>query len=318
MKFKDWWLNFGCFLTGYRYDIIKVCSELSSKRVKRFTSAILIICVIWAFVGYVFTSRYLKTDWYFSLFGAITTTLIVVQIERIIIHSPKGRVLTASRVVLGITMALIGSVIIDQILFKEDIEKEKLFTDQAKIDKLYASESVELRNQIKQIDSSLVYKEAERQKLNDEISRRPTQTYYTKQVTTQINPGDTVASESKITTATEQANPKISILTSVDDQIQKLVEQKRVKETVLLNLRPSVEAKVQKNIGFLDELDVLFTLLSNSHKALVVWILWIVILFSLELLVLIVKWGESETDYDARLKQQMDLHFKRIELLEKQ
>jgi Domain of unknown function (DUF4407) len=318
MKFKDWWLNFGCFLTGYRYDIIKVCSELSAKRVKRFTSAMLIICVIWAFVGYAFSARYLKTEWYLSLLGAITTTLIVIQIERIIILSPKGKILATSRVILGITMALIGSVIIDQILFKEDIEKEKLFTDQVKIDKLYANESVELRSQISQIDSSLNYKETERQKLNDEISRKPTQTYYTRQVTTQKNLGDTVATESTMTTATQQANPKIAILSSVDEQILKLVEQKREKETLLLNLRPTVEAKVQKNIGFLDELDVLFVLLSNSTTALIVWILWIVILLGLELLVLFGKLGEGETDYDARLKQQMELHFKRIELLEKQ
>ena len=121
-----------------------------------------------------------------------------------------------------------------------------------------------------------------------------------------------------MTTATQQANPKIAILRSVDEQILKLVEQKREKETLLLDLRPTVEAKVRKNIGFLDELDVLFVLLSNSSTALIVWFLWIVILLGLELLVLFGKLGEGETDYDARLKQQMELHFKRIELLEKQ
>jgi len=137
-------------------------------------------------------------------------------------------------------------------------------------------------------------------------------------LTTHKNPGDTVATESTMTTATQQANPKIAILRSVDEQILKLVEQKREKETLLLDLRPTVEAKVRKNIGFLDELDVLFVLLSNSSTALIVWFLWIVILLGLELLVLFGKLGEGETDYDARLKQQMELHFKRIELLEKQ
>jgi hypothetical protein len=318
MKLQNYWLRFGCFLTGYRFDIVKTCSELASKKVKRYTSAMIIICLLWAFVGFTFSSRYLKTEWYLSLVGGLTTILIVIQVERIIILSPKGVVLGISRVVLGVLMALIGSVIIDQIIFKEDIEKEKLFTDQIKTEKLFEKESAELRKQISQIDSSLIYKETERKKLNDEISKSPTQTYYTRQVTSQKNPGDSSITESIITTASQQANPKITMLKSVDEQIERLASQKREKETLLLNLRPTVEAKVKKNSGFLDELDVLFVLLSKSSTALIVWILWIIILVGLELLVLFGKFGEKETDYDKRLEQQMNLHFKRIELLNKQ
>lgn len=318
MRWKDAWLRFGCFLTGYHFNIIKDCSELSAKRVKRFASAMVIICMIWAFIGYAFSARYLMADWYFSLLGALTTTMIIIQVERIIIHAPKGKLATFLRTLLGVAMALIGSVIIDQIIFQEDIEKEKLFSDQVKIEALYASESIELRRQIRQIDSALSYKEEERLKLNAEISRRPTQTYYTKQVTTQRNPGDTLAMESITTTSTQQPNPKIGILNSVDEQIQQLAGQKQEKEALLLNLRPAVEAKVKKNTGFLDELEVMFVLFSKSLIALIVWCLWIVILLVMELLVLVGKFGERETDYDARLRQQMELHYKRIELLQRQ
>lgn len=319
MKIKNYWLRFGCFLTGHRYEIISGCSELAAKRVKRFTSAMLIITMLWAFVGFTFSSRYLKTEWYLSLIGALTTIIIIVQIERIIILSPKNNVWPIiSRIVIGLAMALVGSVIIDQIIFKEDIEKEKLFADQEKIERLFQSESSELRRQINQIDTALTLKEHERQKLYEDISKKPTQTYYSKQVTTQKDPGDSIAAQVITTSATQQANPKINILKSVDEQIQKLVDQKREKETLLLNLMPVVEAKVKKNTGFIDELEVLFILLSKSITALIVWILWIIVLLGLELLVILGKIGDKDTDYEARLDQQMQLHYKRIELLGRQ
>jgi hypothetical protein len=63
---KDLWLKLGCFLTGYNYDILKTCSEVAAKSVKRYTAAMFIICIIWAFVGYTFTQRYLHDDYNYT------------------------------------------------------------------------------------------------------------------------------------------------------------------------------------------------------------------------------------------------------------
>ena len=56
---KNWWIRFGCFLTGYNYSIVRNSSEVAAKTVKRYTSAMLIVCILWAFIGYCFTRRYL-------------------------------------------------------------------------------------------------------------------------------------------------------------------------------------------------------------------------------------------------------------------
>ena len=53
--------------------------------------------------------------------------IIVIQIERQIILSVGKNVLVpVFRIILGIVMAIIGSVIIDQIIFREDVEKGKI------------------------------------------------------------------------------------------------------------------------------------------------------------------------------------------------
>src|SRR5689334_15588003 len=123
---RDTWLKFGCFLTGYNYKILRGCSESAVKKVLRYTSAILIICILWAFVGYTFTGRYMKSSWIFSIIGSAIMVVIVVQIERqVILSSKSNKIPLIFRALIALMMGLIGSMIIDQILFKDDIEQEK-------------------------------------------------------------------------------------------------------------------------------------------------------------------------------------------------
>lgn len=67
---KNWWIKFGCFLTGYNYGIVRSSSEVSSKAVKKYTSAMLIVCILWSFVGFMFTQRYLRGNSWGSVVGA--------------------------------------------------------------------------------------------------------------------------------------------------------------------------------------------------------------------------------------------------------
>ena len=75
---RTWWIRFGCFLTGYNYDIMKNSSEASAKSVKKYTSAILIVSIIWGFIGYSFANRYLHLDTKGSIVGAIIMIFIVI------------------------------------------------------------------------------------------------------------------------------------------------------------------------------------------------------------------------------------------------
>ena len=68
---KNWWIRFGCFLTGYNYNIVRNSSEVAAKALKRYTSAMVIVCILWAFIGYVFTDRYLHGGKWGSIAGSI-------------------------------------------------------------------------------------------------------------------------------------------------------------------------------------------------------------------------------------------------------
>src|SRR5947207_1764685 len=122
---KDLWMKFGCFLTGYSYPVMRHCSEGSVKAIKRYVSAILIVGMVWCCIGYAFTARYLHGGKAASLLSAVMMLILVVQIEKQIILS-IGRKSWAFRFLIGVLMAIIGSVMLDQIIFKDDIEKAKI------------------------------------------------------------------------------------------------------------------------------------------------------------------------------------------------
>lgn len=316
------WLRFGCFLTGYNYRILSECSEASSKQVLRYTSAMLIVCVLWAFIGYFFTDRYLLAGVYPSVIGAAIMVLIVIQIERQVILTPRNLLLPGLfRAIIAIIMAVIGSFIIDQIIFKEDIEHQKILMLDDKVDVILPKKAAEIRRQIAEVDSTILAKEQERKDLLDDISKNPTVTIFARSVTRHnvgVQNPDSLTKETVTRTSSQIPNPKIAFLQPFDEQISALRMQKMKKDSILLQLRPAIEAELMAHNGFLDELNVMFTIINQSRTALVVWILWFSFILGLELFVLVNKSRGSESDYEARVRQQMDLHLRRVQLLRQQ
>ena len=311
---RDKWLSFGCFLTGFNYRILRSCSEKSIKRVIRYTSALLIICLLWAFIGFAFTGRYLKGEWYACVAAIVIMVFLVIQIERQVILSDKdNRLLHAFRFMLAISMALIGTVIIDQIIFQEDIDKRKMLTIDEEVKTIFPGRAGELKRQISQMDSTILSKESERKLVVDDVAKNPFVTVYERTVQRDSTGREIVTIMKKFL-----PNPKVNLLDPIDKTIAGLRLQKTKKDSILLALRPVIEADLKQNVGFLNELEVMYALLSESGVALAAWFIWFFFLVGLELFILASKLGETETDYDRMMNQQMMLHFKKIELLNKQ
>lgn len=315
---REGWLKIGCFLTGYNYVILQGCSESSIKRVLRYTSAMLIICILWAFIGYTFTSRYLKTPWLLSITGAIVMVIIVIQIERQVILSNKtNKAPLIFRAVIALLMGIIGSILIDQMLFKEDIEQQKTLMMGEKVNKVLPDRARELKDQIKEIDSVLAAKEQESKLLSDEIEKRPMISVYTEN-REHFRTREGKDSTKRTVAITKTPNPKMELLKQVDLKNAGLRKDKNKKDSLMLTLRPIVEAELKQNVGFLDELELMWSLLTNSYVALITWIIWFVLLLGLECFILVSKWNEPEVDYDEVVRQQMELHLRRLRLLTNQ
>ena len=78
-----------------------------------------------------------------------------------------------------------------------------------------------------------------------------------------------------------------------------------------------MEAEIKSKIGFLDELKVMYELVSNSGVAFSFWLLWFLFLLFLEMLVLFSKLGDKENDYEKTVLHQMNLQMKKLDILAK-
>lgn len=322
---KHLWIRFGCFLTGYNYHILRNCSEVAFKSVKKYTAAMLIVCILWFFIGFNFANRYLSLNLPGCIVAGIISIIIIIQVEKqIVLSLHPSRLLVFSRGCLALMMAILGAVVIDQILFEKDIEIEKISYVSEKVDRLLPSKTEELRKQITALDTTISRKELEKENYIEDISKHPTTTATTTQTVTKKLPVQTVTSSGNDTTVLKTVNdmivattlipnPKISLLPVLDSTIGDMRQQRAKKENALLHIKPELEKEMRASTGFLDELKIMKQMLSSSNIAFLFWCLWILFFFFIEMLVLFSKMGDKSNDYEKMVFHHMNLQIKRLD-----
>lgn len=326
---KHLWIRFGCFMTGYNYNILRNCSEAAFKSVKKYTAAMLIVCILWFFIGFTFAHRYLSLSLPGCIFAGVLATVIIVQVEKqIVLSINPSRMLLFFRGCLAFMMSILGAVIIDQILFEKDIEIEKISYVSEKVDRILPSKTEELRKQIATLDTTIGKKELERDNYIEDISKHSTTTATTTQTATKRVPEKTVTASGKDTTIWKTIhentvasmlvpNPKIALLPSIDSTIGAMRQQKAQKENELLHIKPALEKEMKASTGFLDELTIMTHMLSSSYVALGFWFLWILFFLFIEMLVLFSKMGDRSNDYEKVVLHHMNLQMRRLDALGK-
>lgn len=314
---KDWWVKFGCFLIGYNYSIVRISSEATAKAVKKYLAAMLIINTIWGFIGFSFTQRYLHGNTFASVLGGLLMMIIVTQIERQVILSIGKKIWAlVFRILIGIVMAVIGSVILDQVIFKDDVEKHKIADVQKDVNNILPIKTLDLKRQIGELNQAIDAKEIERINVLNEISRRPTIASITtssqrvkNEETGQLDVVSTQINSNSI------PNPKAELIPKIDEQLRSLREQKTKREDEILNSRQLLEQNFNANVGFLDELKILFSILGASRVAFIVWFLIFLFFLSLELFVILIKTGDNKNDYESIVEHQMKIRMEMINKL---
>ncbi len=327
---RNKWVQFGCFLTGYNYNILRNCSEAAFKSVKKYTAAMIIVCILWFFIGFTFAQRYLSSGILGGTLAGGISVVIIIQIEKqIILSINPGKMLLIFRTCLALMMAVLGSVIIDQILLAKDIEVEKVSYVSNKVDSLLPKKTAELMSQILGLDTSIAAKEREKQQYVDEVAKHPvipfitsqTQTIHTPVKYTDRSGKDSIVTETKSQVSVSKnyvPNPKSALIPSIDTNISEMQKQKTAKQNMLLNIRPDLEKELKEKAGFLDELKVMVQLISNSYVALSFWLLWILFFLFIEMLVLFSKMGDKSSDYEKAVLHHMNLQIWRLDALAKE
>ena len=303
----------GCLLIGWNMDILKECGEASHRQFKKLLSAICIMMVLWGTIGYCFADRYINIE---SITLKICISMmfmfIVLCIERVIILTVgKAHLMAVMRVMLAICMAMLGSCIFDQLIFRNDIQqaiqehREDVIKETvAKRLSIYESDIQRITHDMDSLSKSTIA-------LGEELQKRPTIKGTNVSTQTQVVMGEDGTPKriktQSVNTVT-MANPLAEQLKANNEQIQiysKQLEQLRLDKKDIA--QTTTEEVSNRAPGFIEELEATLKVISKSPVSLAFYIILFCFLTFLELFVLTIKMGDTKCDYDLIVENQLKL-----------
>lgn len=106
----------------------------SKKKVALYANCILIPVIIWFINGYLLVNHVLGGNIWSALLTATIIALIIFIIERAVVMSNGNKWIAVFRIILGLIVAFIGSISLDEVVFKNDIDNQVALYKQVYID----------------------------------------------------------------------------------------------------------------------------------------------------------------------------------------
>lgn len=313
----------GCLLIGWNSHILKECGESSRRMLRKYVSSIIILSIIWGIIGYCFSERYMGVD---STVGKCFTSAIfitiIICVERYIILSGKlSKWAVFFRLGIALIMAILGSAIIDQIIFKNDVEYKMKGVKTRMINEEVESRNIQINKELAALSYDIDSLSRVNAALRAEIAKNP------------VMKVPTYENEKKYIGENEDGTPKyvtevksrLNIIPNSlngqvnanDSTIQRFENRKTFLHNLQLETEPIVRKEFEKaEVGFLQELNILYEIITADFIALAFYITLFSFFLLLELLVVTSKGGDSECDYDLTVKHQQkikELTLKRME-----
>lgn len=316
-----WWIQFGCFLTGWNSKILSQCSEASYKHLKKYTAALLILIVLWSFTGFCFAQRYVGAPLWGCCASALIFVIIVIQIERqIILTVGTNRWGAFFRFFIAIIMSILGSTILDQIIFGEDIERKMVeITDRQVKQQLPLRLNV-IDAKLSDLQLTIDSLTKLNTQLHEEIALKPTITTVSSTTTyiRELQPDGTYENVPQNTISrTPIANPRIQQVIVNDSTLKRLRIQQDEYTLRKINVENDLRNELSSSTGFLEELRALFEILGTRWEALAIYIVIFLFLISLEMFVITSKLGDHKCDYDLIVEHQLKIKSSALEELVK-
>ncbi|MBZ4192550.1 DUF4407 domain-containing protein [Niabella beijingensis] len=316
---KDWWTKIGCFLTGWNYRILGTCTEASKKQLKKYSSAILILMILWSFIGYSFAERYVNAPLWGCILTAFIFVLIIIQIERqIILTVGKSQWLGIFRLVIAFIMAVLGSAILDQIIFKDDIEKKMIQIVDRQVNEQLPNRLMIIDKKLQELQTEIDSLDKKNLALHEEVARRPTIPSVSKTTTNiQVRRGDgSYATRPQTTVSiTPLPNPKIKETEINEQNLTVFRNQKEAYTQEKLKAEASLRQDLKSSQGFLEELNAIIEILSERPVALFFYSILFAFLMFLELFVVASKINDTKSDYDLVVEHQLNQKIKTLNQL---
>ncbi|MDR2408165.1 MAG: DUF4407 domain-containing protein [Bacteroidales bacterium] len=315
------WIRIGCFLTGWNRRILESCSEASYKHLKKYTAALTILIILWAFTGYCFADRYIQASWWGCAISSFIFVVVVIQIERQIILTVghTWRIIWF-RVFIAVIMSLIGSSIIDQIIFADDIDRKMIEITDRQVEELLPARMNLYDAELEKVQIMIDSLDRMNLKLNAEVAKNPTITTIATQTayfTVTASTGkDSIVSRTSVN-KTPIPNPRIEQVNVNGNNLKLFREQQKEFTEKKITAKEDLRKELGSKTGFLEELSAMLEILGSRIEALIFYLVIFCFLVSLELFVVFSKFWDKKCDYDAMIEHQLKTKLLTLEQLRK-
>ncbi len=302
----NWWIKLGCKLTGWSSEVLSQCSEASRCQLNKYTSALLILILIWGVTGFCFAQRYIGLPAWACGFVSLFFITIVVMIERqIILTSEKNFRMVAFRAIIAFIMAIVGSTIFDQTMFGRDIDKQMANTIEVQVSDLTSQRVRIIDEKLTALHMEIDSIDGINAALQADINANPfvIQKSVTNSQSKLVMPDGQIRTVNNPSVTTNQvANPKQEILEANNKTVERLREQEQTWTEKKQNVEEDVRKECRESVGFLEELEAMWTIVTTRKLAGAFYLVFFVLLMSLELFVVVSKTTDKDCDYDAAIK----------------
>ena len=302
----NWWILFGCKLTGWSSEVLAQCSEASRSQLSKYTSALLILILIWGVTGFCFAQRYIGLPWWACLIVSLFFVTIVIMIERqIILASEKTVSMVVFRVIIAFIMAIVGSTIFDQTMFGKDIDKQMTNTIEMQVAELTPQRVRIIDEKLQALHTETDSLTKVNEELQADVNAHPfiTQKSMTKTPTTTTLPDGTSKTVFvPVVSTTQVENPKQKIIETNSKTLENLRSQEQTWIQKKQTIEEDTRKQCQESVGFLEELEAMWDIITTRKLAGGFYAVFFFLLMSLELFVVVSKVGDRECDYDAAIK----------------
>ena len=318
----NWWLKFGCKLTGWSSTMLEQCSEASKSQLSKYTSALLILMIVWSITGFCFAQRYIGLPIWGCAIVSLVFITIVIMIERQIllaIHPTKK--LAMFRMVIAIVMAIVGSTIFDQTMFGKDIDKQMAETIELQTAALTHKRVGIIEDKLNALQKEKTLLDNTNAELQADVNAHPwiVQRSVTNSQQRLVVDGKIKTVSNPSVTTNQVANPKMETIKANNEKINSLNEQEKELSKKKLTVEEDTRKECQANVGFLEELEAMVSIITTRKVAGIFYLVFFALLMSLELFVVVSKMGDKECDYEMAVKgaerikmAQFNLAFNRI------
>ncbi len=247
----------------------------SKRKVALYANCILVPVILWFINGYLLVSHVLGGNYWSALLTATIIALIIFIIERAVVMSNGNKWIAVFRISLGLIVAFIGSICLDEVIFKNDIDNQVATYKQTSIDDAIKKADVKCQSSI-----------ALQQKIVNQKSTVWTNALNDAKGEADGTSGSGIANVGAITEL--KMNIATDLKKDYDTALSKLTSLKNSLEKERTMAIKKAEANFKGN-ALLLRIRAMFELLGKDTFMLIVYIMFTAFLFLIEFLVVIIK-----------------------------